>query len=174
MVFRAFNCHTPFPGRPAQRLSVSSSLCGKEPRVFVRSSQSATCSPPLSLASHISCVTSPVCSRHRLTPEITPFCTEVSMFVFFKRNQLDAAPYSYKRFSLHHWAARWCNTVHCSCSLLLESSSFGIHTPSACLHWASTFPLRRITFHSHTRSLGHCWPYMLLHWGQGWNLHLQL
>lgn len=105
-----------------------------------------TRSPLPSFASLRSCLT---CSKQPGVPEIPPFCTDVSMYSFFKRNFDSCRDKMLKNILPSVLSSE----MVLNWSMSLEFSSLGIQTPSAHLHWSATLPLHQITlriFHS-------CW-----------------
>ncbi len=129
------------------------SLCGIEPYAFARSSHSTDRLPLFSLASLMSYVTTPVCSKHPGIPAIPPFWTDVSINLLFERKVHSRLETALKKIlaSTHN------SEMMRNWSIFLEFSSFGIQTPSATLHCSGILPLlqmiRRI-FHRRSRSLG--------------------
>ena len=132
----------------------STTLCGIEPYAFARSSHSTAKFSWFSLAARISCDTTPVCSIQPGFPATPSFCTDEWMYSFIMRNlerRLD-------RMLKYIFPSVFSCDIIQNWSISFDFSSFGIHTPSACLHWFATLPLLQIvrnTSHNNFRMPGH-------------------
>ena len=135
-------------------LSVSlTTLCEIYPYAFARFSHSTAKFPLFSLASRISCDTTPVFSIQPRIPATPSFCTDVSMYSFIIRN----LERRLNRMLKNIFPSVFSSDIILNWSISFDFSSFGIHTPSACLHWFATLPILQIvrsTFHNNFRMPG--------------------
>src|SRR4029434_816115 len=119
-----------------------------------KSSRATVRCPCFSVASWISWLRTPVCSRHTENPSIAPFWIEVSMYPFWHiyalillaSTEKKILPSTLSREMVRNWL------------ICVDPRSFGTKHPSALRQLVGTVPLdqiTRISFHSLRRSLGH-------------------
>lgn len=102
----------------------------------------ATAQPDL-LSPHmplITWVTTPVCSRKSAISGVPPFCTEMLMYLFFRRNSVSQQDKMLKKL----FPSTLSSDIDLNCSTPVEFSSLRIHTPSTYFHCLATTPLLNI------------------------------
>ena len=121
---------------------------------FFRSSQRTAISSLFAFASFSSCVMTPVCSITPGIPGTPPFCTDVSIYVFFKRKSTNRRFKRLKKI----FPSTFSSDMHLNWFIFFAPSSFGIQMPWEYFHCPTTFPLLHIilnNFNRNRRSRGH-------------------